>query len=585
MATALVTQRTSIWAMLGTLTNGRRGQMALLALVSFVGAMLEAGFLFLITGTVVALANEASTVGPVRGHTLTISAALWIGPAMIMGRLVLNLVAAWVSASLAADVRTEQRRRAASAYLRASWEVQQNESGGRLQELLTTFVGQVNQAVLALTQFVTAAISVVAFMAAGIAVDPVATLVVLAALAALGVALAPIRSRIRRAATGSASAGIDFATTIAEAGQLGREIQTFGVTNAMVDRVDEVIEDVTLSMRRVQWLSGTLAPIYTFAAYAAVLTGVTGLYFTDSANMGVLGAVMLLMLRSLSYGQQLVTVTGQLAAAGPSIDQLDTAVGTYQSNPAPTGTLQPAATTPIALKDVSFGYNADRVVLADVELTIADGELLGVIGPSGAGKSTFAQLLLGLRPATAGRITVGGVDLDDVDRAWWSDRVAFVPQDAMLITGTVAENIRFFREGISDDDLRRAVQQANVLADIEALPHGFDTHLGERGSQLSGGQRQRLSIARAMAGRPEVLILDEPTSALDGTSEMLIRDSMAALHGAVTIVLIAHRMSTLDLCDRLLVIEGGGVSGLGTPAELRATNDFYVKALATAGLE
>ena len=129
--------------------------------------------------------------------------------------------------------------------------------------------------------------------------------------------------------------------------------------------------------------------------------------------------------------------------------------------------------------------------------------------------------------------------------------VSFVPQDPALFTGSVAENIRFFRDGIDDDDLRRAAQQANVLADITALPQGFDTHLGERGGGLSGGQRQRLSIARALAGSPSLLVLDEPTSALDGQSEQLIRDTILGLRGQVTVVVIAHRMSTIDMCDRI----------------------------------
>ena len=162
--------------------------------------------------------------------------------------------------------------------------------------------------------------------------------------------------------------------------------------------------------------------------------------------------------------------------------------------------------------------------------------------------------------------------------------MAFVAQDANLFTGTVAENIRFFRERLSDDVLRDAARQANVLADIEALPNGFDTHLGERGSQLSGGQRQRLSIARALAGKPDLLILDEPTSALDGQSEALIRDSLAALHGQLSVVIIAHRMSTLDICDRIMVIESGRMTALDEPSALRTDSDFYRNALAVAGI-
>jgi ABC-type multidrug transport system fused ATPase/permease subunit len=178
---------------------------------------------------------------------------------------------------------------------------------------------------------------------------------------------------------------------------------------------------------------------------------------------------------------------------------------------------------------------------------------------------------------------VHGVDLRSVDRRWWTQRVAFVPQDPLLITGSVAENIRFFREGIDHGALVQACREANVLDDVNSLPLGFDTHLGERGSQLSGGQRQRLSIARALVGKPSLLILDEPTSALDGRSESLIRDTMARSHGKVTTVIIAHRMSTLDLCDRIVVIEHGSISAMGTPAELLEKSAFYRESVPVAG--
>jgi len=180
---------------------------------------------------------------------------------------------------------------------------------------------------------------------------------------------------------------------------------------------------------------------------------------------------------------------------------------------------------------------------------------------------------------------VDGVALTDVDRTWWASRVSFVPQDPVLFTGTVAENIRFFRDDISDDDLRRAAQLANVLDDVNRLPEGFATHLGERGSQLSGGQRQRLSIARALAGGPDLLIMDEPTSALDGRSEALIRDTMDQLRAHMTIVVIAHRMSTLDLCDRIMVIEAGRMTAFESPSALHEKNAYYRHALAAAGIE
>lgn len=362
-------------------------------------------------------------------------------------------------------------------------------------------------------------------------------------------------------------------------------MQVFGVKDQFTVRIDTLTQATTKAQRHVQALQGFLAPLYLTLVYAAVLGGI-GIYsFVGGGNLAVVGAVLLLMLRSLAYGQQLATSVGALAANAPFLERIDQERAGYEQQPAVSGLLSPERATPIEFAEVDFRYNGPRHTLSNVSFIITAGEVIGVIGPSGAGKSTLAQLVLGLREPESGSVFVAGVRLRDVDRSWWTRRAVFVAQEPRLFTGTVAENIRFFREGIDDHAIRRAAQRANILADIEALPDGFDAHLGERGSQLSGGQRQRLSIARALAGDPEILILDEPTSALDGKSEALIRQTLAELKGDVTVVLIAHRMSTLDICDRIMVIEHGRVTGLAAPAELRQTNDFYREALAIARSE
>lgn len=572
------------WSALWGLTSKYRGRMTLLGLASFAGAMLEAGFLVLLTSTVLALAAGRETIGPVLGQSLPMTTALVLAAVVVALRLILSLVTVRISAALGALVRTEQRQRVARAFLRADWGVQQAEAAGRLQELLTSFVGRVNAAVTSLTQSITASLSLLAFLSAGVLIDPLATLAVLFALTLLGLGLSPIRRRIRGTAGTSATTDIDFATTVAELGALGQEMQTFGVRDRFEDRLDQVVHRTTEQQRRVQVLMGTLSPVYTFLAYAAVVAGVAVLRLLGVGDLAAVGSIMLLMLRSLSYGQQLLAVSGELASSIPSLERVDDTVDYYLHHAADNGRLQPERVTPLEFSDVTFGYAEDRPALARVDLTIAPGEMLGVIGPSGAGKSTLAQLVLGLRRPSAGRISVNGADLREVDRAWWTERVAFVSQDPLLFTGTVAENIRFFRDELDDAALRRAAKQANVLRDIERLPDGLATHLGERGSQLSGGQRQRLSIARALVGRPEMLVLDEPTSALDGQSEALIRETLARLHGQVTVVIIAHRMSTLDLCDRIAVVEHGRVTGLDSPQSLRATNAFYREALTVAGM-
>lgn len=572
-------------SLLRRLTAGHRLRMASLAGSSFLSALLEAGFLVLLTTTVVALAAQEDSIGPVLGITLPVSAALGVASAALVIRLLLSLVTVQLSSGLSARVRSQLRSRVAHEYLAASWTIQQTEVAGRLQELLSSFVWRVTNSVAALATGITALLSLVAFLATSLGVNAPATLAVLGVLGALAAVLTPVRRRIRRRSAEASVQDLAYAGAVAELGSLGQEMQTFGVRRQFIERLDDLSEVTTESQRHVQRLQGSLAPLYTTFAYSAVLLGLGALSVIGVSDVSTAGAVTLLMLRSLSYGQQLLAVSGTLASSLPFVEKLDDAIATYAANRASGGDQRPPAVTPLELAEVSFSYDADRVALTDVSARIHQGEVIGVVGPSGAGKSTLAQLLLGVREPSAGAVLVDGVDLRTVDREWWTRHVAFVPQDALLITGTVADNIRFFRDFVEDDAIIRACTQANLVSHIEALPHGYDTHLGERGSELSGGQRQRLSIARALAGSPELLVLDEPTSALDGQSESLIRDTVTDLRGRITVVIIAHRMSTLDMCDRIMVVEGGRMTAIGTPEVVRERNPFFRKAMAIAGLD
>ena len=159
-----------------------------------------------------------------------------------------------------------------------------------------------------------------------------------------------------------------------------------------------------------------------------------------------------------------------------------------------------------------------------------------------------------------------------------------MPQDAWLFAGSVAENIAFFRTDVTREALERAARQANLHDEIMAMPRGYDTPVGERGGQLSGGQRQRLCIARALVEEPDVLLLDEPTSALDVHSENMIRQTLASLTPRATVFVVAHRLSTLEICDRIMVIGEGRLEGFDTRERLAATNPFYRKALELSGM-
>jgi ATP-binding cassette, subfamily B, bacterial len=193
-------------------------------------------------------------------------------------------------------------------------------------------------------------------------------------------------------------------------------------------------------------------------------------------------------------------------------------------------------------------------------------------------------LLLGLRDPACGRVLAGGRDISTFDRAEWARKVTFVPQAAHLIAGTIADNIRFLREHVTQADVERAARLAHLHEDVEGFPEGYEREVGKHGGHLSGGQQQRLCIARALVEHPDLLILDEPTSALDVRSEHLVRNTLLSLKDRMTVIVIAHRLSTLTICDRIMVIKEGELKDFDTPLALERSSDFYREALTLSGM-
>lgn len=571
------------WSALWKLLRPYWSRVAALSVTSFGGGLLEAAMLVLLTNTAASITEGEGTLNAL-GFRVPVTVTLATVAAMLAVRLVISIVGVRLSARLSTRVLTDQRLRLSHAYLGANWELKQSQPAGRLQEMLTTFVGRSLAAVSLFTSWVTAWLSLTAFVAMALIVDPAATGLLVVALAVLGALLGPLRSRIRRLGAATARTGLAFTNTVAELGSLGLEMHVFGAQESFTERIGSLSRANIRANYVAQLYSGALAPTYVSLAYGSVVAGMAVFAVGGSGNIASVGAVLLLMLRALAYGQQLQTASGAIAGSVAYLAKTQETISEYQAAVASDGTSEPAAVTPLELENVTFAYTGGRNVLTDISARIETNEIIGVIGPSGAGKSTLVQVLLGLRDPAAGVVRAAGTDLRGVSRKWWTERVALVPQDAALMTGTVAENIRFFRSGIGEDALRRAAAQANILDEIAALPHGFDTHLGERGGKLSGGQRQRISIARALAAEPELLILDEPTSALDVRSEALIREALTRLRGRTTVVVVAHRMSTLDICNRIMVIEDGRLAAFEAPGDLHLRNAYYRNALALSGI-
>ena len=213
----------------------------------------------------------------------------------------------------------------------------------------------------------------------------------------------------------------------------------------------------------------------------------------------------------------------------------------------------------IELKDISYSYpNTEKLIFDHADLTIPVGSSVGIVGASGAGKSTVVDILLGLLKARSGHIYADGTDVMKHYRAWLKN-VGYIPQMIFMLDGTIRENVAFgvHKKDIREDRIWEVLKEAQLDEFVKSLPEGLDTEIGERGIRLSGGQRQRIGIARALYEDPEVLILDEATSALDNDTEAAIMDSINRLHGRKTLVIIAHRLQTIEKCDMIYRVENG----------------------------
>ncbi|ASA19593.1 ABC transporter ATP-binding protein [Paenibacillus donghaensis] len=262
-----------------------------------------------------------------------------------------------------------------------------------------------------------------------------------------------------------------------------------------------------------------------------------------------------------------------LGAAGRIFEVMDSKAEVEELPEPVTGSLEFQS---LVLSDLSFGYpGADKLSLNKISLELHKGMNMAVVGPSGGGKSTLFKLLLGFYEPAAGRLLINGTDFQELSLGRLRSLFAYVPQESGLYTGSIRDNLSNGRPGASEQEMITALRQANAYEFVMELPEGLDTDIGEEGSRLSGGQRQRLSIARAILKDAPVLLLDEATAALDNESERLVQQSLSQLMGNRTTLVIAHRLSTVQNADLILVLDKGEIVERGNHEQLLAAQGRY----------
>jgi ABC-type multidrug transport system fused ATPase/permease subunit len=518
--------------------------------------------------------HQVNTSISVAGLHLTVGEALLLAVVLAAVRLALQLVVGWLPARISADVQGRLRRDLFDAYTRASWSVQASDSDGHLQELLTDQISQATQAVINVANEIAAAAMFLALLVSAFVLNAVVALVVLGSAILLFALLRPIDRVGRTAAKDLSQTTMDYAAGVSETVRLAEEMQVFGAGAAHRRRVGILIEVVRGACFRYFLTARLVQSVYQSLVIVLIVAGLAGLYVSGSGHLATLGAIVLMLVRASAYGQQFQAANHMVIQTLPYLDRLEDAVIRYRSS-APVDKGRPLdRIETLAFDRVDFAYRQGQMVLQDVSFRVEAGEAVGVIGPTGAGKSTLAQLLLRLREPDDGTYSINGEPARTWKRSDWQRRVAYVPQEPRVFQGTVADNIRYYRD-FNEATVERAAQLAHVHDDITLMTAGYATIIGQRADAVSGGQRQRICLARALLGQPDLLLLDEPTSALDMASEAAVQASLAYLHGEVTIFIIAHRLTLLSICDRVLVLEHGEVKAFAPTTELERNDGFY----------
>ncbi|AWT36329.1 ABC transporter ATP-binding protein [Deinococcus arenae] len=460
---------------------------------------------------------------------------------------------------------------------------------GDLTSRLTSDVGTVQTVTsTALAQLAAQSVSLVGAVVLLVTTSPRLSLLTLAVIPLVIGTAVTIGRRIRRVSREVQDAVAGANASAEEAISGVRVVQSFTAEGVEEGRYGQGVTQsflAALKRARLQALMAGVMSFLTFGALAVVLWYGGRLVMAGSLTPGNL---VTFLFYALQVGGTVVALTGvfnqfqeALGASGRIFELLDERSDLPQpAQPAPLA----RAEGRVSFEGVSFTYDGDSdsdaggtraAVLRDVTLDVPAGQVVALVGPSGAGKTTLVNLIPRFWDVTGGTLRVDGRDVRDYALTDLRAQVGLVPQETLLFSGTVRENILYGRPGARPDEVEAAARAANAHEFIRAFPQGYDTVVGERGVKLSGGQRQRVAIARAILKDPRILILDEATSALDNESEALVQAALERLMQGRTTFVIAHRLSTIRGADRILVMDAGRVTEDGTHAQLLAAGGLY----------
>ena len=582
--------KSSIWqvgAGLLKLTAGQRRWMPVLIGLSVAAYLFEALAISLLLPLIQALlARGDIAVGAPTQVNGLLSGWGEAGPTTLIAFIVLCVflksATAYASqvAFAAVNARTgdELRQALFRKILHARSDFHDRQRPGALLNTLATESWRLSEALQLLAGLVTHTSALVVFLVTMALLSWKLMLITAAATAVIFLLVGAVTARAKRHGDEAVAANRGLAARMTEGLAGLRTIRLFGQEEAEADRFARASQDVRRAFFRMDALSA--APMPMLELLFAVLLG--GLLLGADVGEFVILVVFLALLQRLQpHAAAVMHARVNLLALAAPLQDVSGVLAEATADRLPDGANEaPVPAETIQFKEVTYCYpGAREPALSRVSFDIPAGRTTALIGMSGAGKSTVLSLVCRLIDPTGGGVFVDGEDLRSFRAASWRARMAVVPQDVYLFNATVRENIAYGGPNISDEAIVAAAQAAQAHDFVAALPHGYETRVGDRGVRFSGGQRQRIALARALVRDPGVLIQDEATNALDSLSERLVRDAIRNLGGGRTILIVAHRLASIEHADHIVVLDKGHVVEAGSPAELLGADGAYARYL------
>ena len=579
-----------IFYLVGRERPGRWVVLVVGAIVVSVLEMLGALLVFLLLALIADPTGGLAVplVGDLRAYFGEVDEATFLlGAAGVMGafflvRLVVQVTYTYVKQRLAHNAASRLSARLAEGYLRLPYSFHLRRSSSELvRNAYQNLENLAAQGFLAAILVVAEFILVVGLAVVMLVVAPMATLVAVGIVGSAAlILLRVVQPRLQQLGLNAQGSRKRALGSLQQSLYGIRDIKILGSENYFGHAYRAEREGLSRSL----YLRGTVLELPRLVIETSLIAFIL-LLFAFSIVTGTATHELLSMLGLFAYAglriqpslQKLVSSLNSVRYSAAAVDEVFDDLKLIEETEAPADDDELRFEDELRLDRVSFTYESGhRPAIEDVELSIRPGEVIGICGPTGGGKTTLTDLITGILEPTSGEVRIDGVDLAQ-HRAAWFRKLGVVPQMIFLADDTLRRNIAMGTrdDEIDDEAVGEAVDLAQLTDFVASLPDGFDTIVGERGVRLSGGQRQRVAIARALYRRPEVLIFDEGTSALDNATESILISSLDRLRGTHTIVLVAHRLTTVRNCDRIVYVEEGRIAGVGGFQELQAKNEGF----------